>query len=104
MIVQREMPLALYKGLGEPRSGALRHRPQDGHPVREFRKVQGTARGQDLQPTRRREYLHQCAPLTPLGLYPHPNPPFLTAGLGAGVTEAVLVVTPMEVVKIRLQA
>ena len=27
-----------------------------------------------------------------------------TAGLGAGVTEAVLVVTPMEVVKIRLQA
>lgn len=26
------------------------------------------------------------------------------AGLGAGVTEAVLVVTPMEVVKIRLQA
>ena len=27
-----------------------------------------------------------------------------TAGLGAGVTEAVVVVTPMEVVKIRLQA
>ena len=27
-----------------------------------------------------------------------------TAGLGAGVTEAVLVVCPMEVVKIRLQA
>ena len=26
------------------------------------------------------------------------------AGLGAGVTEAVLVVNPMEVVKIRLQA
>ena len=28
----------------------------------------------------------------------------LTAGLGAGTTEAVVVVTPMEVVKIRLQA
>ena len=28
----------------------------------------------------------------------------LSAGLGAGVTEAVAVVTPMEVVKIRLQA
>lgn len=28
----------------------------------------------------------------------------MTAGLGAGVTEAVAVVTPMEVVKIRLQA
>ena len=28
----------------------------------------------------------------------------VTAGLGAGVTEAVLVVNPMEVVKIRLQA
>lgn len=28
----------------------------------------------------------------------------LPAGLGAGVTEAVLVVNPMEVVKIRLQA
>lgn len=27
-----------------------------------------------------------------------------TAGLGAGITEAVAVVTPMEVVKIRLQA
>lgn len=27
-----------------------------------------------------------------------------TAGLGAGTTEAVVVVTPMEVVKIRLQA
>ena len=29
---------------------------------------------------------------------------FLSAGLGAGTTEAVLVVNPMEVVKIRLQA
>lgn len=29
---------------------------------------------------------------------------FGTAGLGAGTTEAVVVVTPMEVVKIRLQA
>jgi solute carrier family 25 citrate transporter 1 len=28
----------------------------------------------------------------------------VTAGLSAGVTEAVLVVTPMEVIKIRLQA
>ena len=30
--------------------------------------------------------------------------PLLVAGLGAGVTEAVAVVTPMEVIKIRLQA
>ena len=30
--------------------------------------------------------------------------PFPTAGLAAGVTEAVAVVTPMEVIKIRLQA
>lgn len=28
----------------------------------------------------------------------------IAAGLGAGVTEAVAVVTPMEVIKIRLQA
>ena len=33
-----------------------------------------------------------------------PHPLIHTAGLGAGVTEAVLVVNPMEVVKIRLQA
>lgn len=29
---------------------------------------------------------------------------YITAGLAAGVTEAVAVVTPMEVIKIRLQA
>jgi solute carrier family 25 (mitochondrial citrate transporter), member 1 len=29
---------------------------------------------------------------------------YITAGLAAGVTEAVMVVTPMEVIKIRLQA
>lgn len=32
------------------------------------------------------------------------DPRRLAAGLGAGTTEAVFVVTPMEVVKIRLQA
>jgi solute carrier family 25 citrate transporter 1 len=34
----------------------------------------------------------------------HSNRIFFTAGLAAGITEAVTVVTPMEVVKIRLQA
>jgi solute carrier family 25 citrate transporter 1 len=33
-----------------------------------------------------------------------PRAHLFSAGLGAGVTEAVVVVTPMEVVKIRLQA
>lgn len=33
-----------------------------------------------------------------------PNIDICAAGLGAGTTEAVVVVTPMEVVKIRLQA
>lgn len=36
--------------------------------------------------------------------HPRRQPLAPSAGLGAGVTEAVLVVTPMEVVKIRLQA
>lgn len=35
---------------------------------------------------------------------PNPDKTIVTAGLAAGVTEAVAVVTPMEVVKIRLQA
>jgi len=34
----------------------------------------------------------------------HSSPRITKAGLGAGVTEGVAVVTPMEVIKIRLQA
>lgn len=39
-----------------------------------------------------------------VNISPHLSKRFTTAGLGAGITEAVAVVTPMEVVKIRLQA
>ncbi|CAN0577333.1 unnamed protein product, partial [Laminaria digitata] len=35
---------------------------------------------------------------------PSPSGPVFLAGLGSGVTEAVLVVTPAEVCKIRMQA
>ncbi|CAE6350522.1 unnamed protein product [Rhizoctonia solani] len=80
-IVRRETPLALYKGLGAVLSGiipkmAIRFTSFEAY--KEFLTDKQTGKAST-------------------GMV-------FIAGLGAGVTEAVAVVTPMEVVKIRLQA
>jgi len=81
MIVRRETPLALYKGLGAVLSGIV---PKMAIRFASFETYK--ARLADRETGK-----------TSVGN-------IFLAGLGAGVTEAVLVVNPMEVVKIRLQA
>ena len=80
-IVRRETPLGLYKGLGAVVTGivpkmAIRFTSFEWYKTLLADKKTGSVAGRSI---------------------------FL-AGLAAGVTEAVAVVTPMEVVKIRLQA
>ncbi|EJD08101.1 mitochondrial carrier [Fomitiporia mediterranea MF3/22] len=80
-IVQRETPLALYKGLGAVLSGIV--------PKMSIRFASFEAYKRWLaDPTTGKT----------------PTSSIFLAGLGAGTTEAVAVVCPMEVVKIRLQA
>ncbi|KAL7277581.1 hypothetical protein ACG7TL_008506 [Trametes sanguinea] len=81
MIVRRETPLALYKGLGAVLSGIV---PKMAIRFASFEKYKAWLADKETGKTS-------------VGN-------IFIAGLGAGVTEAVLVVTPMEVVKIRLQA
>jgi len=80
-IVRRETPLALYKGLGAVLSGIV---PKMAIRFASFEAYKGWLADQETGKTA-------------VGN-------IFIAGLGAGVTEAVAVVTPMEVVKIRLQA
>ncbi|KAH9067734.1 mitochondrial carrier [Lactarius vividus] len=81
MIVRRETPLALYKGLGAVLSGIV---PKMAIRFASFE-------------TYKRWLADPETGHTAVGS-------IFLAGLGAGTTEAVLVVNPMEVVKIRLQA
>ncbi|KAI0037521.1 mitochondrial carrier, partial [Auriscalpium vulgare] len=81
MIVKRETPLALYKGLGAVLSSIV---PKMATRFASFETYKGWLADAETGKT---------------GV----GGVFL-AGLGAGTTEAVVVVTPMEVVKIRLQA
>lgn len=81
MIVRRETPLALYKGLGAVLSGIV---PKMAIRFASFE-------------TYKRWLADRETGATAVGN-------IFLAGLGAGTTEAVLVVNPMEVVKIRLQA
>lgn len=80
-IVQRETPLALYKGLGAVLGGIV---PKMAIRFASFETYKGAL-------------ADKTTGKTSTGMV-------FIAGLGAGVTEAVAVVTPMEVVKIRLQA
>ncbi|KAK6953120.1 hypothetical protein K445DRAFT_328864 [Daldinia sp. EC12] len=80
-IVKRETPLGLYKGLGAVLTGIV--------PKMAIRFTSFEAYKQMLADADTRT-------ITGRGTF--------VAGLAAGVTEAVAVVTPMEVVKIRLQA
>ncbi|KXH65684.1 hypothetical protein CSAL01_08100 [Colletotrichum salicis] len=80
-IVKKETPLGLYKGLGAVLTGivpkmAIRFTSFEGYKNALADKSTGIVSGQAT----------------------------FMAGLAAGVTEAVAVVTPMEVIKIRLQA
>ncbi|WWD20251.1 hypothetical protein CI109_104727 [Kwoniella shandongensis] len=79
-IAARETPLGLYKGLGAVFSGIV---PKMAIRFASFEMYKGWLSSPDGKIT--------------------PSATFL-AGLGAGATEAVAVVTPMEVIKIRLQA
>ncbi|KAI0321661.1 succinate/fumarate mitochondrial transporter [Amylostereum chailletii] len=81
MIVRRETPLALYKGLGAVLSGIV---PKMAIRFASFEAYKGYLANKETGKT------------GVGGIF--------LAGLGAGTTEAVMVVTPMEVVKIRLQA
>ena len=91
-IVKRETPLALYKGLGAVLSGIV---PKMAIRFASFETYKGWL-GKNSVGT------------IFLGVYDfsHNNDCAysVAAGLAAGVTEAVTVVTPMEVIKIRLQA
>ncbi|EAU91928.2 succinate/fumarate mitochondrial transporter [Coprinopsis cinerea okayama7 len=80
-IVKRETLLALYKGLGAVLSGIV---PKMAIRFASFEAYKGWLADKSTGKT------------SVGGIF--------IAGLGAGVTEAVAVVTPMEVVKIRLQA
>ncbi|PIL32720.1 transporter [Ganoderma sinense ZZ0214-1] len=81
LIVRRETPLALYKGLGAVLSGIV---PKMAIRFASFERYKAWLANKETGKTS-------------VGN-------IFIAGLGAGVTEAVMVVTPMEVVKIRLQA
>ncbi|KIY66460.1 mitochondrial carrier [Cylindrobasidium torrendii FP15055 ss-10] len=80
-IVKRETPLALYKGLGAVLSGIV---PKMSIRFASFEAYKGWLANEATGKT------------SVSGIF--------LAGLAAGTTEAVLVVTPMEVIKIRLQA
>ncbi|TRM68937.1 mitochondrial carrier domain-containing protein [Schizophyllum amplum] len=80
-IVKRETPLALYKGLGAVLSGIV---PKMAIRFASFETYKGWLADKETGKTS-------------VGN-------IFIAGLGAGTSEAVAVVTPMEVVKIRLQA
>ncbi|KIM82463.1 hypothetical protein PILCRDRAFT_820314 [Piloderma croceum F 1598] len=80
-IVRRETPLALYKGLGAVLAGIV---PKMATRFASFEAYKGWLTDKKTGKTS-------------VGS-------IFVAGLGAGTTEAVVVVTPMEVVKIRLQA
>lgn len=80
-IVRRETPLALYKGLGAVLSGIV---PKMSIRFASFEAYKSALADKETGKTSMGN--------------------IFIAGLGAGTTEAVAVVTPMEVVKIRLQA
>jgi len=79
-IVKRETPLGLYKGLGAVLTGIV---PKMAIRFTSYESYKQSLASADGTISSRATFL---------------------AGLAAGVTEAVAVVTPMEVVKIRLQA
>jgi solute carrier family 25 citrate transporter 1 len=99
-IVARETPLALYKGLGAVLSGIV---PKMAIRFASFEAYKGWL-ADDAGKTSIGNIFIGMYLYVPPALHLAQSIFIPTAGLGAGVTEAVAVVTPMEVVKIRLQA
>jgi solute carrier family 25 (mitochondrial citrate transporter), member 1 len=96
--VKRETPLALYKGLGAVLSGIV---PKMAIRFASFEAYKGWLADKETGVTSTGNIFLGASPGTEKlshGLM------IMSAGLAAGTTEAVAVVTPMEVVKIRLQA
>ena len=100
-IMQRETPLALYKGLGAVLSGIV---PKMATRFASFEAYKGWLMDKETRQTSVGNIF--IGIFTSVLLYVFLKITSLSglAGLGAGTTEAVVVVTPMEVVKIRLQA
>ncbi|CAK7268494.1 Mitochondrial succinate-fumarate transporter [Sporothrix epigloea] len=80
-IVKRETPLGLYKGLGAVLTGIVPKMAIRFTSFEWYKELLASDTGKPLESSK-----------------------IFIAGLAAGVTEAVAVVTPMEVIKIRLQA
>ena len=103
-IVKRETPLGLYKGLGAVITGivpkmATRFTSYEWYKQKLAGKTTGAVSGQAT--FLGENLLNSPLPLPRNLTY---SPFSYAAGLAAGVTEAIVVVTPMEVIKIRLQA
>jgi solute carrier family 25 citrate transporter 1 len=97
-IVQRETPLALYKGLGAVLSGIV---PKMSIRFASFEAYKGWLADEETGKTSVGNiFICEQSP----SLHFSTTNAAITAGLGAGTTEAIAVVCPMEVVKIRLQA
>ena len=100
--MQRETPLALYKGLGAVLSGivpkmAIRFTSFETYKAWLADKNTGETSVGAIFFGMRHVLSRSLQPLTVVHAV-------CTAGLAAGTTEAIGVVTPMEVIKIRLQA
>jgi solute carrier family 25 (mitochondrial citrate transporter), member 1 len=100
-IVQRETPLALYKGLGAVLAGIV---PKMAIRFASFETYKGWLANKETGQTSVAGIFFGRA--LPFNIYATDDKfvAYRAAGLAAGTTEAVAVVTPMEVVKIRLQA
>ena len=98
--MKRETPLALYKGLGAVLSGIV---PKMAIRFASFEAYKGLLADEETGKTSVGGIFIGASLNSHLG-WVVSHIPLSLAGLGAGITEAVAVVTPMEVVKIRLQA
>lgn len=98
MIVRRETPLALYKGLGAVLSGII---PKMAIRFASFETYKAWLADKATGETSVGNIFIGKSYLVPSTVTNHE---YFLAGLAAGTTEAVAVVCPMEVVKIRLQA
>ncbi|KAL7464940.1 hypothetical protein ACHAXS_005272 [Conticribra weissflogii] len=100
-IIQREGPLALYKGLTAVYTGIVPKMAIRFVSFEYYRDVLGGWYDRFLPP----KDPSATAPSTAPGATPPVNPTVtFTAGLLSGLTEAIVIVTPAEVCKIRMQS
>ena len=99
--MKRETPLALYKGLGAVVTGIV---PKMAIRFTSYEWYKQALASRDGHISGQATFFGKASCMSGAFKSQAYNPSYLLAGLAAGVTEAVAVVTPMEVVKIRLQA